>query len=248
MSDPHATSPAPGGEPCLSVIMPVHNEADFLEEILRRVAAQSVVGEIIVVDDASSDGSAELVERLVASELPQVRLIRQSPNQGKGSAVRRGFEHVTHEYVVIQDADLEYWPEDYPALLEPMQAGHADVVFGDRFHKGRPEHMRPLYYAANRFLSWVFNTRNRTNVLDMETCYKVFRSKYLPYVTSTENRFCFDPELAAELIRLGARVANVPITYRARTREEGKKIGWKDGVAQLIVILKGPPGRKLLPE
>ena len=248
MSDLHANRLSPGGEPCLSVVMPVHNEAPFLEEVLRRVGAQSVVGEIIVVDDASSDGSAELVERLIAEGLSQVRLIRQSPNQGKGAAVRKGFAHVSCEYVVIQDADLEYWPEEYPILIEPMQEGSADVVFGDRFHKGRPEHMRPLYYAANRFLSWVFNRRNSTNVLDMETCYKVFRSRYLPYVTSTENRFCFDPELASELIRLGARVANVPITYRARTREEGKKIGWKDGVAQLIVILKGPPGSKLLPK
>lgn len=229
-------------------MIPVHNEAAYLEKILRRVAAQPDVHEIVVVDDASTDESVAIAEKLIAGDLPQVRLVRQSPNQGKGAAVRRGFEHVTGEYTVIQDADLEYAPEDYPILLAPMIEDRADVVFGNRFHRGRPENMRPLYYFANRFLTGVFNLRNRTHVDDMETCYKIFRSKYLPYVTSTENRFCFDPELASELIRLGARVGNVPIAYAARSREEGKKIGWKDGVAQLFVILKGPPGKKQLPE
>lgn len=244
MSNSDSSSTSTDGK--LSVLMPVHNEAAFLEKILRRVADQPAVGEIIVIDDASSDGSDTIAERLAAEGL-RIRLLRQSPNQGKGAAVRRGFEHVSCEYVVIQDADLEYSPEDYPTLLAPMIEDRADVVFGDRFHGGRPANMRPLYYAANRFLSWVFNMRNRTSVTDMETCYKIFRSKYLPYVTSTENRFCFDPELAAELIRLGARVGNVPIAYSARSREEGKKIGWKDGVAQLLVILKGPPGKNRLP-
>jgi glycosyltransferase involved in cell wall biosynthesis len=224
--------------PCLSVIMPVYNEAQTVEAVIRRVLEQPDVAELITVNDASSDGTGEVLRNL-AQELPKMRVFEHEVNQGKGAALRTGISHATAPYVIIQDADLEYDPEEYPTLLKPILTGKADVVFGSRFIGG--EAHRVLYFwhsVGNRFLTLLSNMFTNLNVTDMETCYKVFKREIIQGIRIEENRFGFEPEITAKVARMTVRIYEVAISYHGRTYAEGKKIGWKDGISAIRCILK----------
>jgi glycosyltransferase involved in cell wall biosynthesis len=224
--------------PCLSVIMPVYNEAKTVEEVIRKVIEQPEVAELITVNDASQDGTGDVLREL-AKSLPRMKVIEHSVNQGKGAALRTGISHATQPYVLIQDADLEYDPEDYPILLKPILSGKADVVFGSRFIGG--EAHRVLYFwhsIGNRFLTLLSNMFTNLNLTDMETCYKVFSREIIQSITIEENRFGFEPEITAKVARLNVRIYEVAISYHGRTYAEGKKIGWKDGVSAIRCIFK----------
>lgn len=224
----------------LTVVVPVYNELRWVEELLGRVEASDRLGcdlEILVVDDCSTDGTTALLEDLGA-RIPSMRLLRQPRNQGKGAALRRGFAEAKGQVVLVQDADLEYNPADYPVLLKPILDGAADVVYGSRF-LGGPH--RVLYYwhsVGNWVLTNASNGFTNMNLTDMETCYKVFRREVLERIEIKQDRFGFEPEVTAKVARLGARVYEVPISYAGRTYEEGKKIGWKDGVKALWCIVR----------
>jgi len=224
----------------LSVVIPVYNELKWVEEIIKRVTASDRLGcdlEIVVVNDCSTDGTTELLEELV-KRYPAMRLFHQDVNQGKGAALRRAFKEAKGQLILIQDADLEYDPSEYPVLLRPLISGSADVVFGSRF-LGGPH--RVLYYwhsVGNWLLTTASNTLSNLNLTDMETCYKVFRREVLESVDLRQDRFGFEPEVTAKVARIGARVFEVPISYSGRTYEEGKKIGWKDGVKAFWCILR----------
>ena len=224
--------------PCLSVIMPVYNEAKTVEEVIRKVIEQPEVAELITVNDASQDGTGDVLREL-AKSLPRMKVIEHSVNQGKGAALRTGISHATQPYVLIQDADLEYDPEEYPILLKPILSGKADVVFGSRFIGG--EAHRVLYFwhsVGNQFLTLLSNMFTNLNLTDMETCYKVFRREIIQSITIEENRFGFEPEITAKVARLNVRIYEVAISYHGRTYAEGKKIGWKDGVSAIRCIFK----------
>jgi glycosyltransferase involved in cell wall biosynthesis len=222
----------------LSVVMPVYNEQATLREAISRVLAVPVEIELICVDDGSRDGSREILEELRARH-PQVRVLLQPKNMGKGAALRRGIQDATGDYVLIQDADLEYDPADYPALLRPLIEGKADVVYGSRFLGAAPH--RVLYfwhYVANRFLTLISNSLTNMNMTDMETCYKAFRREILQSIPIEEDRFGFEPEITVKIAKRRLRVYEVGISYWGRTYEEGKKIGSKDGVRALFCLLK----------
>ena len=224
--------------PCLSVIMPVYNEASTVEEVIRKVLQQSEVEELITVNDASKDGTGEVLRNL-AKELPKMKVFEHDVNQGKGAALRTGISHATAPYVIIQDADLEYNPEEYPVLLKPILDGKADVVFGSRFIGG--EAHRVLYFwhsVGNNFLTLLSNMFTNLNLTDMETCYKVFRREIIQGIRIEENRFGFEPEITAKVARLGVRIYEVAVSYSGRTYAEGKKIGWRDGLSAIRCILK----------
>ena len=235
----------------LSIIIPVYNEVGTIREIVGRVTRLDLDKEIVIVDDGSTDGSRELLveldEKGLAGWLTQpercrrnneVRVLLQPKNAGKGAALRAGFERVTGDVVVIQDADLEYDPEDLPRLIQPILDGIADVTFGSRFI-GSPR--RALYFwhtLMNRGLTLASNMLNDLNITDMETCYKAFRVEVVKALTVEENRFGIEPELTAKVAKMGLRIYEVPVSYQGRTYAEGKKIGWKDGVRALYCILK----------
>jgi glycosyltransferase involved in cell wall biosynthesis len=221
--------------PLLSVVMPVYNERDTIEEIIRRVLAQPVRVELIVVDDGSTDGSRDILTRL--SQQHSFRLIFQERNQGKGAALRRGFAEVTGEIVVIQDADLEYSPEEYPELIELICQGRADVVYGSRFI-GRHRVFLFSHYLGNVLLTFITNVLYNTMLTDMETCYKVMRVEVLRSMKLKSDSFGIEPELTAKIFKRDYRVYEVPITYDGRNYDEGKKITWRDGVVALWVLLK----------
>ena len=224
--------------PQLAVVIPVYNEAATVEEIVRVVLAQRPVQELIVVDDASTDGTGELLKKL-AQQDTRIKLIQHLKNQGKGAALRTGFAHATAAIVVVQDADLEYDPSEYYLLLNPILAGKADVVYGSRFQGGHAQ--RVLYYwhsLGNKLLTTLSNMATNLNMTDMETCYKVFRREVLKQITIQENRFGFEPEITAKVARLNVRIYEVSISYYGRTYAEGKKINWRDGVWALWCILK----------
>jgi glycosyltransferase involved in cell wall biosynthesis len=222
-------------DPLLSVVMPAFNEKGTIEEILRRVVAVPIRTQVIVVDDCSTDGTRDILIRLQ----PELgfTLLLQERNRGKGAALRRGFEAVRGDLVVIQDADLEYSPEEFPSLIELICQGRADVVYGSRF-LGRHRVFLFTHYAGNRFLTLLTNVLYNTMLTDMETCYKVMRTEVLRSMTLRSNGFGIEPELTAKVFKRGYRVYEVPITYDGRGYDEGKKISWRDGVVALWVLVR----------
>src|ERR1700691_3980020 len=222
----------------LSVVMPVYNESATLREVVLKVLAVPLEIELICVDDGSRDGSREILSEL-QSEHPHIRLALQPQNMGKGAALRRGIQEATGDFVIIQDADLEYDPKDYPLLLEPLIQGKADVVYGSRFMGGAPH--RVLYFwhsVGNWLLTLLSNCLTNINLSDMETCYKVFRREIIQAIPLEENRFGFEPEVTVKVAKRRLRIYEVGISYQGRTYEEAKKIGWKDGVRCLWCLLK----------
>jgi glycosyltransferase involved in cell wall biosynthesis len=227
--------PGPLTNPLLSVVMPAYNERSTIEQIIRRVVAVPLRLELIVVDDHSTDGTRE---RLQALQLELgFTLLLQPKNSGKGAAVRAGFARVVGDIVVIQDADLEYSPEEYPSLVELICAGHADVVYGSRF-LGRHRVFLFTHYAGNRVLTLLTNVLYNTMLTDMETCFKVMRVEVLRSMTLKSNRFGIEPELTAKIFKRGYRVYEIPITYNGRGYSEGKKITWRDGIVAVWTLLK----------
>jgi glycosyltransferase involved in cell wall biosynthesis len=222
-------------DPLLSVVMPVYNEQATIQEIVRRVVAVPLRLELIVVDDGSTDGTRETLADLQRE--CGFKLVLQPRNQGKGAALRRGFQEVTGDIVVIQDADLEYSPEEFPGLIELIRGGRADVVYGSRF-LGRHRVFLFSHYLGNRLLTLMTNVLYNTMLTDMETCYKVMRTTVMRSMTLASNGFGIEPEMTAKIFKRGYRVYEVPITYDGRGYDEGKKITWRDGVVALWVLLK----------
>jgi glycosyltransferase involved in cell wall biosynthesis len=222
-------------DPLLSVVMPVYNERATIEEIIPRVLAVPVRIELIVVDDGSTDGTRDLLTALAQKH--QFKLIFQPKNGGKGNALKRGFRDVTGDLVVIQDADLEYSPEEFPELIALICDGRADVVYGSRF-LGRHRVFLFTHYAGNRLLTLITNVLYNTMLTDMETCYKVMRTEVLRSFTVESDGFGIEPEMTAKIFKRGYRVYEVPITYDGRGYDEGKKITWRDGIVALWVLLK----------
>jgi glycosyltransferase involved in cell wall biosynthesis len=222
-------------DPRLSVVMPVYNERTTIDEIVARVLALPLEIELIVVDDCSTDGTRERLQQLQRER--GFVLVQQPKNAGKGSALRTGFERVTGDIVIVQDADLEYSPEEYPELIDLIVRGRADVVYGSRF-LGRHRVFLFTHYLGNRVLTLITNVLYNTMLTDMETCYKVMRTEVLRSFTLHSNGFGIEPEMTAKIFKRGYRVYEVPITYDGRGYDEGKKITWKDGVVALWVLLK----------
>jgi glycosyltransferase involved in cell wall biosynthesis len=222
----------------LSVVMPVYNERATLREVIEKVLASPLEIDLLCVDDGSSDGSREILAELQQRH-PQIRVLLQPKNMGKGAALRRGIQEATGDFIVVQDADLEYDPAEYPYLVEPLIQGKADVVFGSRFLGGAPH--RVLYFwhsVGNSVLTLLSNALTNINLSDMETCYKVFRREVLQAIPIEENRFGFEPEITVKVARRNLRIYEVGISYWGRTYEEGKKIGWKDGFRALYCLFK----------
>ncbi|HEY4907303.1 MAG TPA: glycosyltransferase family 2 protein [Candidatus Acidoferrum sp.] len=248
-------SPSALVDPKVSIVIPVYNEKNTIEEILRRVTETEPRKEVIIVDDCSNDGTRERLKTMASLQakgdatapasdggeaipLRDLRFFFQAQNQGKGAALRRGFAQVTGDIVLVQDADLEYDPRDYPTLLEPIVDGRADVVYGSRF-LGGPQRVHYFWhYVANTMLTLLSDIFTNLKLTDMETCYKVFRREVLQGVNLRSDRFGFEPEITAKIAKKEWRIYEVPISYAGRTYEEGKKITWKDGVQALWCIIK----------
>ena len=224
--------------PNLSVVIPVYNEVDTIEQIVEAVRASEIDDlEIILVDDGSTDGTRDVLRQKIEPKV--TRVIFHERNQGKGAALRTGFAAASGDVVIVQDADLEYDPSEYPKLIAPIVSGRADVVFGSRFVGGEPH--RVLYFwhsVVNRFLTTLSNIFTNLNLTDMEVCYKVFRREILQKIRIEEDRFGFEPEITAKVAKLGCRIYEVGISYAGRTYGEGKKIGWRDGIRAIWCILK----------
>ena len=222
----------------LSIVIPCYNEQHTIQDIVTAVKKSPILNkEIVIVDDCSTDGTREVLRTQIA---PQVdKIIYHEVNQGKGAALRTGFKHVTGDVVVVQDADLEYDPQEYGRLLEPIELGKADVVFGSRFISDRPH--RVVYFwhrVGNYILTLTSNMFSNLNLTDMETCYKMFKREIIQSIEIEESRFGFEPEITAKVAALRCRIYEVGISYYGRTYEEGKKIGWKDGVRAMYAIVK----------
>jgi glycosyltransferase involved in cell wall biosynthesis len=220
----------------LSVVIPVYNEAATIDEIVARVRAVGMTKEILVVDDGSTDGTRQRLERIASAG--DVKVLWHDRNQGKGAALRSGFAAATGDIVVVQDADLEYDPRDYGALLEPILDGRADVVYGSRFLGGPHRVLFFWHYVGNLALTLFSNALSNLNLTDMETGYKAFRRAILDDLTLRSNRFGFEPEFTMRIARRRLRVYEVPISYSGRTYEEGKKITWRDGVAAIVTLVR----------
>jgi glycosyltransferase involved in cell wall biosynthesis len=223
----------------ISIVIPVYCERATVRTLLQSVRSVDVglQKEIIMVDDASTDGTREILEELGA-QFPDVKVFFHEKNRGKGAALRTGFSKVTGQVVIIQDADLEYNPREYPQLLAPILEQKADVVYGSRFLGGPQRVLYFWHYLGNRFLTLVSNAFSNLNLNDMETCYKVFRSSILDRISFESDRFGFEPEFTMKVAKIGCRVYQVPISYSGRTYKEGKKIGWRDGFAALWHIVR----------
>jgi glycosyltransferase involved in cell wall biosynthesis len=225
-----------GPERCLSVVMPCFNERQTIETVVDNVLASPWVSELIIVDDGSTDGTRDLLTKLSD---PRIRVILQPENRGKGSALRTGFAAATGDYVIVQDADLEYDPAEFTTMLYPLEERRADVVYGSRFLTSRPH--RVLYYwhsLGNRVLTLASNMFTNLNLTDMETCYKAFRREVIQSIVLEEDRFGIEPELTAKLAAGHWRIYEVGISYSGRTYDEGKKIGWRDGIRALYCIVR----------
>lgn len=226
----------------LSILIPVYNERTVVERSLAQVLdaplPENLDRELVVVDDCSTDGTSEILQRLAAAE-PRIRLFRHPVNQGKGAAVRTAVQNASGDFCLVQDADMEYDPSEYPALMRPLLDGHADAVFGSRYLSGSQTRVLPFWHSMmNKGLTLISNMFCNLNVTDMETCYKVFRADLLKSIPIRSNRFGFEPEITIKCAKRKLRIYEVPISYHGRTYEEGKKIGWKDGLQALGVILK----------
>jgi glycosyltransferase involved in cell wall biosynthesis len=221
----------------LSIVIPVFNEVGTIEEIILRVQSVPFEKEIIVVDDFSTDGTVHLLRKIDAIQ-ENVKVYYHDRNQGKGAALRTGFAAVQGDVVIIQDADLEYDPREYPKLLEPILDGRADVVYGSRFLGGPHRVLFFWHSVGNKFLTLLSNTVTNLNLTDMETCYKAFRTEVLNDLSLKSNRFGFEPEFTMKIAKRKFRIYEVPISYSGRTYHEGKKINWKDGVAAIYTILR----------
>jgi len=220
----------------LSVVIPVYNEREYILEIIDRVKVVGLAEEIVIVDDCSDDGTGAV---LAALNDPLIKVFFHACNRGKGAALRTGFSNVTGDVVIVQDADLEYDPQEYPRLIKPILEGNADVVYGSRFVGGDAH--RVVYFwhmIGNKFLTLLSNMFTNLNLTDMETCYKVMRREFLQRITLEEDRFGFEPEITAKLARLDARIYEVGISYHGRSYHEGKKISWQDGFSALRCIFK----------
>ena len=229
----------------LSVLVPVYNEERTLEEVVRRVCDFQISKEIILVDDGSEDQSRKILTRLqeenarAEDPLNQIRVFFQPVNQGKGAALKTALSHVSGDIVIVQDADLEYDPKDYPSLLAPIQAGQADVVYGTRFYGGGAHRVLFFWhYVGNLALTLISNMLTNLNLSDMEVGYKVFRAEAIKGINLKSNRFGFEPEITVKLAKKHCRFYEVPISYHGRTYEEGKKITWKDGLAALYYLIR----------
>jgi len=222
----------------LSAVMPVYNERATLREVVAKVLSVPLEIELLCVDDGSSDGSRDILTAL-ANDYPQIHVFFQPHNMGKGAALRRGIQEATGDFVIIQDADLEYDPAEYPQILEPLLQNKADVVFGSRFQGGSPHRVVYFWHSVgNWFLTLLSNCLTNINLSDMETCYKAFRREVIQSILIEENRFGFEPEITVKVARRNLRIYEVGISYWGRTYEEGKKIGWKDGFRALYCLLK----------
>jgi glycosyltransferase involved in cell wall biosynthesis len=220
----------------ISVIIPVYNEVSTIREIVARVQAVDLEKEIIIIDDGSTDGTREQLHEITLSQ-ENVRVLYHDHNQGKGAALRTGFESASGDIVIIQDADLEYDPREYPVLLEPILDGRADIVYGSRFLGGPHRVLFFWHYLGNKFLTLLSNALTNLNLTDMETCYKVFRREVISDIQLKSNRFGFEPEFTAKIAKKGVRIYETPISYSGRTYAEGKKISWKDGVKAIFAII-----------
>jgi glycosyltransferase involved in cell wall biosynthesis len=221
----------------ISFLIPVYNEAPTIEELVSRVSALPFEKELIVIDDGSTDGTSETIDRIAAGRT-DIRVIRQA-NRGKGAAVRAGIPYLTGEITVIQDADLEYDPAEVPALIEPIERGHADVVYGSRLSGGKPQRAYLFWHlAGNRFLSLITGLLYNTTLTDMETGYKAFRTDVLTSLDLRESGFGIEPEITAKICKRRLRIYELPISYYGRTYSEGKKITWRDGVKALWVLFR----------
>jgi glycosyltransferase involved in cell wall biosynthesis len=233
----------PVAHACLSVVMPCYNERATINDVVKAVLDSPYTAELLIVDDGSTDGTRDVLATLTDE---RIRVVQQPTNQGKGAALRTGFALATQPYVIVQDADLEYDPDEYGAILEPILSGKADVVYGSRFMSNRAH--RVLYFwhsVGNKILTMASNMFTNLNLTDMETCYKAFRCEVVESLDLEEDRFGIEPEMTAKLAAGGWRIYEVGISYSGRTYEEGKKIGWRDGIrAMFCIIAYSPVGRR----